>query len=243
MEKYKGQLLSIEADAKTKKGSKKGYLTGVMYLAPAGESGVMNTCAFASAGCKADCLFTAGRASFIPSIITARIARTRFLHSNRPAFLTQLRKEIAALVRKATREGMTPCVRVNGTSDLFWLGKQLASEFPTIQFYDYTKNFAALSLTRPANYHLTFSRSELNETQSIEALARGLANVAVVFDSKRIPETWQGFPVVSGDETDLRFLDKPGCVIGLYAKGKAKKDTVSGFVVPVSSLLIPMSAR
>jgi len=35
---------------------------------------------------------------------------------------------------------------------------------------------------------------------------------------------------VSGDETDLRFLDKKGVVVGLTEKGLAKKDE-TGFVV------------
>jgi hypothetical protein len=43
-----------------------------------------------------------------------------------------------------------------------------------------------------------------------------------------MPETYNGLPVFNGDESDLRFLDPKG-VVGLYAKGKAKKDT-SGFV-------------
>jgi hypothetical protein len=53
--------------------------------------------------------------------------------------------------------------------------------------------------------------------------------VAVVFRNK-LPEAWKGFPVVSGDESDLRFLDPKGHVVGLIAKGKAKQDR-SGFVV------------
>ena len=39
-----------------------------------------------------------------------------------------------------------------------------------------------------------------------------------------------GFEVVNGDETDLRFLDKKGVVVGLIEKGMAKKDE-TGFVV------------
>jgi hypothetical protein len=35
--------------------------------------------------------------------------------------------------------------------------------------------------------------------------------------------------VFNGDDSDLRFLDPKNSIIGLYAKGKAKKDT-SGFV-------------
>jgi hypothetical protein len=36
--------------------------------------------------------------------------------------------------------------------------------------------------------------------------------------------------VIDGDLSDLRFLDRTGVVVGVRAKGKAKKD-VSGFVV------------
>jgi hypothetical protein len=52
--------------------------------------------------------------------------------------------------------------------------------------------------------------------------------VAAVF--KDVPDTWQGFPVINGDESDLRFLDPSGVIVGLKAKGDAKKDT-SGFVI------------
>jgi hypothetical protein len=36
--------------------------------------------------------------------------------------------------------------------------------------------------------------------------------------------------VINGDESDLRFLDPKGVIVGLKAKGKAKKD-LSGFVL------------
>jgi hypothetical protein len=57
-------------------------------------------------------------------------------------------------------------------------------------------------------------------------------NVAVVFGvpkSKPLPVGYLGRPVFNGDDSDLRFLDPRGVVVGLYAKGKAKKDT-TGFV-------------
>ena len=89
--------------------------------------------------------------------------------------------------------------------------------------------FAFLDGTLPKNYNLTFSRSETNENDCISILKRG-GNVAVVFRGKALPTHWQGFPVINGDENDLRFLDPKGVVVGLSAKGKAKTDT-SGFVV------------
>ena len=59
------------------------------------------------------------------------------------------------------------------------------------------------------------------------AIAQGM-NVAVVF--RELPESYLGMPVISGDEDDLRFLDPPRYIVGLRAKGRAKKDT-TGFVV------------
>jgi len=100
------------------------------------------------------------------------------------------------------------------------------------QFYDYTKNIRrALAYAAgqyPANYHLTFSRSESNADDVARALLAGV-NVAVVF-RKALPATWGGRPVIDGDAHDLRFLDPRGVIVGLRAKGRAKRD-VSGFVV------------
>jgi hypothetical protein len=107
-------------DAKTVKGQKFGYLTGILYLAPSDISG-FNVCAKATEGCKTGCLFTAGRAGIFPMINNARIRKTRELFANRQAFLAQLRKDIVSLRARANRENLTPCVRINGTSDLPWL--------------------------------------------------------------------------------------------------------------------------
>jgi hypothetical protein len=96
--------------------------------------------------------------------------------------------------------------------------------FPSVQFYDYTKLANRKAL--PANYHLTFSLAENNEVQAFAALANGL-NVAAVF--RKVPAVFMGAAVVDGDETDLRFLDPKGVIVGLKAKGKAKRDT-TGFV-------------
>ena len=105
--------------------------------------------------------------------------------------------------------------------------------FPTITFYDYTKHLkrCLASYQLPDNYHLTFSRSEENDDAVLKVLNAGRINVAVVFDTKKPPISWNGFPTYSADDDDLRFLDpKGGHVATLYAKGEGKKD-LSGFVV------------
>jgi hypothetical protein len=126
---------------------------------------------------------------------------------------------------------MIPVFRLNGTSDIRWetipVGgyATIMEMFPTVQFYDYSKLPNRKNI--PANYHLTFSRSESNDTHVVTAMENGM-NVAVVFD--KMPETYAGRTVIDGTETDLRFLDGKSVIVGLEAKGQAKKDT-SGFVV------------
>lgn len=239
-------LLSVEADAKTEKGTGSGYLTGILYLAPGQLAGVGNLCPHASAGCLAACLFTAGRAGIFEAVNAARVMRTRFLHDNRAGFIAMLRGEIAALVRKAKRRGLRPVVRLNGTSDLPWekLAPELFADFPSVRFYDYAKglrrvlDFAAGKL--PKNYHLTFSYSETNAAAAGLAIAAGV-NVAAVADGVKpgqrfaLPGLTDARPTFSADRHDLRFLDRKGKDgrgrIGiLKAKGKARADQ-SGFVI------------
>ena len=224
-------LLSIDTNAKTVKGQSKGYRTGILYLAPASVSGVINVCAFASPACETACLYTAGRGAF-NSVQKARIAKTRLYVADKSAFVETLKTNVRQLIAKCAKANATPTVRLNGTSDIGWERHGIIQAFKGTQFYDYTKNFVRmlsyLSGAMPSNYSLTFSRSETNETQCLEVLKRG-GNVAVVF-RKELPTHWQGFPVINGDENDLRFLDPKGVVVGLKAKGKAKTDT-TGFVV------------
>ena len=70
----------------------------------------------------------------------------------------------------------------------------------------------------------------LNGTSDIsfENFEKG-GNISAVFRDF-IPKKYEGFRVVNGDETDLRFLDPKNCIVGLIAKGKGKKD-YSGFVL------------
>ena len=89
----------------------------------------------------------------------------------------------------------------------------------------------------PANYHLTFSYAgPENLEAAIAMLDRGIS-VAVVFDTPRgkdLPGSWGAARVIDGDKHDLRFLDPPGVVVGLRAKGRARNDD-SGFVVKVAA--------
>ena len=229
-------LLTV-GNPKLLKGQKKGYLSSVLHLAPADLSG-KNTCPKATAGCKAACLNTAGRGGIFKkgettnTIQQARIRKTKMFFENRNTFMLDLVKEIQATIKKAEKQGLIPVFRLNGTSDLSWekyeviSGKNIFQMFPEVQFYDYTK-ILGRKVSHIPNYHLTFSKADGNDMDVRLAASNGM-NIAAVF--KELPEKYIGRPVINGDETDLRFLDPKGVIVGLKAKGKAKKDT-SGFVI------------
>jgi len=243
------KLLSVNQDAKTIKGAKLGFLTGVQYLAPSKESGVADVCPDATNGCKASCLYTSGRAAMHQAVNNARVLRTITFVRDKSNYWPMLVKEIEALIRKAKRENLTPCIRLNGTSDVPWErmrikgtkyhGLTILEAFKDVQFYDYTKTLERISFTASIdNYHLTASYSE---TMTDDMLRLQLAmdhNVAVVFrvcEHKakcgcKLPATWQGHAVIDGDKSDLRFNDPLGVIVGLKAKGDARND-YSGFVV------------
>jgi hypothetical protein len=222
------ELLTL-SNTKLLKGTKRGYMSFVLHLAPGDLSG-HEVCPKRTPGCTAACLNTAGRGKQ-NSVQRGRLRKTAMYFDQRDAFMHLLINNIGRAVRQAERADMTPCIRLNGTSDIPWKrvrvdGKNVFELFPDVQFYDYTK-ILERKVTALPNYHLTFSRAENNDSDVERAIAAGM-NVAVVF--REVPETYQGLPVISGDEDDLRFLDPAGVIVGLKAKGRAKKD-MSGFVV------------
>lgn len=230
----KQKLLAVGTNAKTVKGDKTSeYLTAILYMAPhkRNTKGV-NLCPKASAGCSAACLNTAGRGRF-SNVQNARKAKADWFISEREEFVEQLHKELLDFSRYARLRGKKPAVRLNGTTDILWERYVPMEKYPEIQFYDYTKWEASAREKRESNYHLTFSRAEDHQESDVHSRMEG-GNVAVVFDG--LPESYLGYPVYDGDKTDLRFLDPEGVIVGLTAKGDAKKDT-SGFVIPIKEVV------
>ena len=238
------KLLST-GNPKVLKGMKQGFNTYILHLAPYNLSGYQ-TCPKATAGCAAACLNTAGRGGMFKrgentnTIQQARIRKTKMFFEARVDFMALLVKDIELAIKQSERLGLVPVIRLNGTSDIAFekyevvrsgkLFKNVFSAFPTIQFYDYTA-ILGRKIAEVSNYSLTFSAKDGNDADVQSAIQQGY-NVATVFGIKKtepMPEFYNGLPVFNGDESDLRFLDPKGVVVGLYAKGKAKKDT-SGFV-------------
>lgn len=237
-----------------------GYINAIHYMAPASLSGV-NLCPDSSAACRALCLgWASGQAGMVShdaqinSVRASRIAKAQRFMRDRAAYLLDFVRSVDIELQRATKAGKRLCVRPNGATDIAFEGIRfdivrnakgyavsvklngnglnMFDHYPAVDFVDYTKNPRRFRRALPANYHLTFSRSETNETQAIELLANGV-NVAVVFGGDK-PDRWQGFTVIDGDLHDLRQLDPRGSlgtVIALSPKGRKAKRDQSGFVV------------
>jgi len=225
-------------------------LGAVMYLAPHKGAGP-TVCPYATPGCSSQCITTTGRMVY-NTHRRARVAKTLLFRSFRADFMAQLRGEVSFHVVKAAAQGMTPTIRLNGTSDLaFWRWEQEWRD-PAVQglrMVEYTKRPATSQMLAAIDrgWSFTFSWSE-----SAAALARSLTwaqhgvNTAVVvagsLGSKRSVDkavaaalvqrgSLMGRGTLDGDKHDARFLDPQiGGWVVLKAKGDAHNDR-TGFVV------------
>jgi hypothetical protein len=245
-------LTPASSNPKTAKGYALPFEAAILHLSPADKSGAGNVCSHASVVCKQVCLDTAGHGGIGgPDNVVqrARIRKTRWFFSDRKGFMAQLVREITNLEKRAARKGLTPALRLNGTSDIGWVRipcvkdgidyVNLMAAFPAVIFYDYTKVPSRYMTRLPDNYHMTFSLSENNDAHAQGALDAGM-NVAAIMKlgkDEPMPAMWSGRPVIDGTLHDFRFLDvKGGVIVGLRAKGKALADT-SGFVRTLDNVI------
>ena len=237
---FSSALGAEDSNPKIAKNKKQGVKSRGHNLAPSRSSGLYNTCAEASLGCIEACLNTAGNPIYLPNKLKARLNRTLAFFKCRSAYVALLCFEIESHEKKAKADNMISGIRLNTTSDIpfesVYLsnGKTIFEMFPDTDFMDYTKIKKRMlkfcNGKMPANYHLTFSKSESNWESCLEVLNAG-GNVAAVFDT--LPERYFGFDVIDGDSHDWRPIDPIGVIVGLKAKGEAKADQ-SGFVIRVT---------
>lgn len=230
----------LTQNAKLSKVNPLGIVVWGLALSPY-NSGGFQVCAHATPGCIKACLIGNSGQTVGRSYQLAAKARTQLYFVERPTFVRILRESLASLPSGSA-------VRLNIGSDLVWERTQpwIFTEFPELQFYDYTKWPIHKRRELPANYSLTYS---VNETTTPELLAETLEagrNAAIVFSSRynaqhsqygTLPELVRlgdsYYRVVDGDEHDLRLpsVDGRGVIVGLRAKGRKRAEGInSGFV-------------
>lgn len=236
-------MLWTIGNPKTQKSIPYGYLTGVLHLAPhdSADPGGHSVCPHATPSCIALCLNTSGRGGIIKTgettnaILEARKRRTRGFWHDRSEFASQLTRDARKLSARATKLGLKLALRLNGTSDLDWerinpTMVDTLSRFSVL--YDYTKSTAKAKRTAD-RIDYTLSWTGENDAKCLEHVAAG-GKLAVVFALKpneALPRFWRDIPVVDGDSHDLTFLRPKACIIGLRAKGRARRGSWPNFVV------------
>lgn len=238
-----------------------GYETYCLYLAPSTmardkDHKYINLCP-KSAMCKDACLNGSGRnrgdiiknGVKFSKINQARVKKTHLFYDNRELFMELLIHEIEKYQKHAKNNNMGFAIRLNGTSDLSPLlfkhnGKNILELFPNVQFYDYTKVYNRIKLSEQyPNYDITFSYDGTNWLECQDYLNKG-GKVAIVFDTtdengkQILPTTYMGYKVIDANETDTRFLDEGGCIMGLHYHRTAN-DYVSGkYVAPQTPFIV-----
>ena len=129
--------------AKAAKATGYGYLNAIQYMAPHKTGGHGNLCSHASPECIALCLGKySGQAAMVAdlengsnSVRKSRANKARLFMTERRGYLNQVALSIIAVDRKARAEGLTPCVRLNGSTDIaferisFPVGDKLAKKY------------------------------------------------------------------------------------------------------------------
>lgn len=206
-----------------------------IYLSPADLSGY-NTCPN-SKYCKHLCLNGSGHNKVsrlhekgLSKIDKARIAKTKYFFEHKDKFMDAIIHEIELAKNRAEKAGNNFAVRLNCTSDIDITSfvkdnKNILEIFPDVQFYDYTKMLKYLQYPKKySNFNVTLSYNGHN-WKSCEKYLKENGKVAIVFE--KLPKTYKGYEVINADLYDMRFLDKPGTIMGLTYKS-VDSDYVNG---------------
>lgn len=206
--------------------------------------------------CRISCVLRESGRTQMDGVRSAQDWSKALLIAAPAVFYTRLERELYAFGERCRRLDCRALVRLNVASDLDYLST--IRKFPGISYYDYSKVTERVEGSLPANYQITYSRSERSsESRMQKLLSRGI-NIAAVFDTPyypqcgvvgRLPETYLGVRVVDGDLHDwrLREFDGAGVVVGLRLKGNnAAKQSARdhGFSVPtIYSGMMPSQYR
>ena len=142
------KLLGVGTNAKTVKGDGSEYLTAILYMTPYKvmvDGKLFNSCSMAAiAQCIEACLYTAGRGQ-MSNVQTARQRKAEWFYRDRESFMQQLYQDVKKFEAYCVKRGITPVIRLNGTTDIRWElikntdGQCIMEAFPNVQWYDYTK--------------------------------------------------------------------------------------------------------
>jgi len=181
-------------------------------------------------------LRSAGYGKF-KNVREGRQKKTDLWLTNPDLFLELFANQLKNFQKLCDKHNVQAVHRPNTISDVDWETHGIPQLFPRMFFYDYTKRAYRLTRT-PENYRLMFSFSGVQKYQNqVKAALKTDAPISAVFNGP-FPEEFLGRKVIDGDRSDLINLYKgKKKIIGLKAKGDAKKDT-TGFVIHTNKIML-----
>ena len=185
--------------------------------------------------CQEACLRSAGYGKF-KNVREGRQKKTDLWLTNPNLFLELFANQLKNFQKLCDKDNLQAVHRPNTISDIEWERYGIPQLFPRMFFYDYTKR--PFRLTRvPENYRLMFSFSGVpGYKNQVKAALKTDAPISVVFNGP-FPKEFLGRKVIDGDRSDLINLYAGKKIIGLKAKGDAKKDK-TGFVIHTNKIMM-----
>lgn len=215
---------------KAEKAIKFNYLNAIQYLAPSTMSGIEH-CPCKTSQCDplegGACLVMTGQLGMstgLKAVISRSLYLAKYTKTHKDLILSEITKHYYS----AKAKNKKLAIRLNGTSDLPFETKKynqllqaIESCFPSVALYDYTKIPVRASKAYHRkkglkNYTVCYSYDGGNKRYCKDLLREG-GTISVIF-ANEIPESLWGYLVIDGDESDLRFLDSPGSIVGLKFK-------------------------
>lgn len=245
-------LGSVNCSSKLSHGMRVNVATYGLYLSPANSASpesspnLYNVCPN-SKFCKKLCLNGSGHARLEAGagkhrIKDARILKTRLFFENHRIFMQLLIAEIAAAKALWESKGYFFAVRLNCCSDISYTqfqldGVNICDIFKGTNFYEYTKVFSYLNdMKKFANLDYTYSYNGHNSLTCKKALDRGV-RIAICFQDK-LPNYFDGVPVIDGDFSDYRPANPAYCVVGLKLKKTITMFKNHKFVMPETKFIV-----
>lgn len=217
----------LSESVKVLKGEALGYLTGVLYMSAATVAYGVPTCSHhILADCGDKCLVKSGHMADLKAV-QARRDRLELFLKDPALFFEILSREVKALKRRASSQGLKKAGRLNGTTDLDFTritfnGLTIFEHLKGLRWYDYTKNPNLAANYRAAGVPVTFSWYKKADTKKVIDLLDAGGTIAIAYSGSDLPADQKigdrSFRVIDGDISDLRFLDPKSVVVGLRFK-------------------------
>jgi len=208
-------------------------LKGLAVDEDTGDFIVIDTCPGAGA-CKTYCYAMKGGYVQWKSVSLGQTRLLNFLYNDPEGFMAMMASEIALAEQKYGKKGTKVVIRWHDAGDFFSpeyldLAYSLASKFPTVDFYAYTKLADVAQSKKPKNFKINFSmgaqseeekKIDFHKTKNSRVIPRELFNDLIAKDGAKLVKDSKGRMQFDSNQNLETFKDR------LAAKYSVKPESI-----------------